>query len=128
VRQEKTHNLNQLRLKDGYTTLDLLDLMAADSALAAKISSLSPAALFDFLTPRASTSRVLIVSGLEVVLATWPAASPSMKQFAARLELWEKKPALVFVIQREPTLEKHTFTRYPQYRFVMDQTQTIVFT
>jgi hypothetical protein len=118
----------ELARQSGSDHLDLLDLLATDSALAAKIDGLSPASLFEFLASRGSAAKVLVASGLEVILATWRADSAAPKQFAGRLELWEKKPALLFVLQRDSTLQKHVFTRYPQYRFVMDQSDTVALT
>jgi len=108
--------------------LDLLDLLASDVALGEKVGSFSPASLFDFLAARGAAGKVLIVTGLEVVFATWADDATALRQFASRLELWEKKTPFLFVLQREPTLEKYAFTRYPQYCFVVDQTHTIAFT
>ena len=107
--------------------LDLLDLFLSDPPLAAKVGTFSPSSLFEFLGSRDCSAKVLIVTGVEVILATWPDDSAAMKQFASRLELWERQPALLFILQREPTIEKCSFTRYPQYRFVVDQTHTIAF-
>ena len=104
--------------------LDLLELFAQDAKLSSKIGQFLVPNLFDFLTNHGQAS-VLIVSGLEFLKATWVGQSNGIEQFTSRIENWSKKPCLLFVVQHDPTIANCKFARYPQYRFVVDQKETL---
>ena len=104
--------------------LDLLDELAgSDKAL--KMAGFSVEGLFKYLENRPPTP-VLVVSGIEFIKATW-AYNPrkTMAQFAQQVEMWSRKPALLFVTQYDSLLANAQFRRFPDLQFVVDQQNTI---
>jgi hypothetical protein len=129
-----THDYNgqntwgaELAKQTGADHIDLLDLFAGDAALAGKISSFSVSELFTFLIGKGN-SGVLIVTGLEFIKATWSGQPDATDQFATLLETWGKSPALLFVMQFDPTLAKRMFKRFPDKIFVVNQKDTLALT
>jgi hypothetical protein len=114
----------QLAARTGSEHLDLLTHFAEDSALAGDIETFSTGSLFDFLANRRA-SPVLIISGLEFLIATWAGQSDALEQFASRIEHWNKAPALLFVLQYDQTLATRRFGRHRQHTFVVDQNDTL---
>lgn len=108
----------------GANHLNLLDDMVAPEAHC-KIAEFSVDGLFKYLENR-SDAPVLVVSGIEFIKATW-AYNPrkTMDQFVQKVELWSKKPALLFVIQYDSFLAQTQFTRFKDLHFVVDQQNTI---
>jgi len=106
--------------------LNLLDELTKEKQLI-KMSTFSVDGLFKYFENKSSSS-LLIISGIEFIKATW-AFSPqrAMEQFARKVEMWNKKPALMFVMQYEPLLAQMQFTRFPELQFVIDQQNTIAF-
>jgi len=115
----------ELARQTGMAHIDLLDLFSENEEMGAKVSSFSIQDLFDFLQEQDEFS-VLIVSGIEFLKATWSAHSGSVEEFASRVESWEKSPALLFAMQFNSELAERKFTaRYRQYKFVVDQKDTL---
>lgn len=108
----------------GASHLNLLDEMVSPEARC-KIAEFSVDGLFKYLENRSDTP-VLVVSGIEFIKATW-AYNPrkTMDQFVKKVELWSKKPALLFVIQYDSFLAQTQFTRFKDLHFVVDQQNTI---
>ena len=108
----------------GVDHLNLLDELA-DADPTFKMAGLSVDGLFKYLENR-SESPLLIVSGLEFIKATW-AYNPrrTMGQLAQQVEMWSRKPALLFVTQYDTLLAKMKFSRFSNLRFVVDQQNTI---
>jgi len=104
--------------------LDLLDHFAQDRTLAGKITQFSVRYLFDFLKNR-SLAPVLIVSGIEFLTATWAGQPNAIEQFASRVETWNGKPCLLFVVQYDTTIATRRFGRHRQHTFVVDQADTL---
>lgn len=106
--------------------LNLLDEFTKENQLV-KMSTFSVEGLFNYLEKKSSSS-LLIISGIEFIKATW-AHSPkrAMDQFARKVEMWNKNPALLIVMQYEPILAQMQFNRFPDLQFVIDQQNTIAF-
>ena len=107
----------------GSEHIDLLELFANDADLSGRIAEFSASKLFAFLKNR-SKSPVLIVSGLEFLKATWSGLTNAVHEFASRLENWDQRPALLFVMQYDKSIAKYQFLRHRQYPFVVDQKET----
>jgi hypothetical protein len=96
----------------------------AETGQGCKMSSFTVDGLFKYLAAK-DNSAVLVVSGIEFIKATWAYNPRAMDQFAHQVELWSKKPALLFVMQYDPLLAAMQFTRFPNLQFVVDQQNTI---
>ena len=68
---------------------------------------------------------MLIVSGMEFLKATWSGQSNAVEEFASRVETWDQKPCLLFVLQYDKSIEAREFRRFPQYISVVDQKDTL---
>lgn len=106
--------------------LDLLDHLAGDEG-ANKLSLFSIEGLFNYLQT-VSDSKVLIVSGIEFLMATWSSSPNPIEKFASHIEMWSKQPALLFVTQFNNELASRKFNRFPDKLFVVDQQNTISLT
>ena len=104
--------------------IDLLTVFAEDEELSSGISQYLVPQLFSFLKSR-SQSPVLIVSGIEFIKAAWAGQANSAEQFASHVENWNQKPCLLFVIQYDKLIATRKFQRHRQYRFVVDQKETL---
>lgn len=104
--------------------LDLLELFAEDRTLGNRLGQFLIPGLFDFLKGR-SRASVLIVSGMEFLKATWTGQSNVTEQFASLVETWEQSPCLLFVLQYDQIIATREYRRYPQYKFVVDQKETL---
>ena len=113
----------ELVVKTGAYHFDLLDHFTSHPDLAENIGQFTIQNLFDLLSS-ISNQKVLIVTGLEFLLATWTGIPNAMVQFANQIEYWDKSPALLIVMQYDSALAARRFTRYPQYKFVVDQKET----
>ena len=117
----------ELANQTGAEHLDLLERAAADEELGNAISTISATDLLPWLQKQ-SQSKVLIVSGIEFLAATWASRATAMEQFASQIEMWSKTPALLIVMQHDSTLANREFTRFRQYTFVVDQKDTLALT
>jgi len=104
--------------------INLLDLFVKDTNLSNRIGELQVADLFALLKKLGNTP-VLIVSGLEFLKATWTSQSQVIEQFTSHVETWNQSPCLLFVIQYDPILATTEFRRYRQYKFIVDQKETL---
>jgi hypothetical protein len=117
----------ELARQTGSEHLDLLDCFAQDESLSARIGDFGVSTLFEFLKGK-SKSPVLIISGVEFLKATWGGQPTAMGEFGRRLETWNhKQPCLLFVMQYDTRLASRTSSRF-QYRFVVDQKETLALT
>lgn len=103
--------------------LHLLDEFAEDLNLANGISAFMVQDLFDFLKEQ-SEKKVLIVSGIEFLIATWSGQTRAISEFTSRIENWNSSPCLLFVVQYDKSIANTKFTRHRQYSFVVDQKET----
>lgn len=104
--------------------IDLLELFTKEEDIAKRIGDFLVPNLFDFLKNR-SKSRVLIISGMEFLKATWTGQPKNVEEFADRIKTWDKLPCLVFVMQYDKVLETYDFGRRFSYTFVIDQKETL---
>ena len=104
--------------------LDLLELFTQDEELSSKIGQFLVGSLFDFLKNHGQ-APVLVISGIEFLKATWAGQANAAEEFASRVEFWNQKPCLVFVLQHDKTIATHEFRRYSQYQFEVDQEETL---
>jgi len=107
--------------------IDLLERAASDEELGNAISTISATDLLPWLQKQ-SQAKVLVVSGIEFLTATWASRASAMEQFASQIEMWSKTPALLIVTQHDSTLANREFTRFRQYTFVVDQKDTLALT
>lgn len=114
----------ELSRRTGAEHVDLLDLFADNEELASNVSSFSVDGLFNLLQKQVE-SPVLIVTGIEFLKAAWSANANAVEQFAHRVETWEQLPAIIFVMQFDSELAKRKFKRFRQYKFVVDQKETL---
>ena len=103
--------------------LDLLEAFVANDDLSEKLVQFQPQELFNYLQ-ESSKAKLMIVSGMEFLKATWSAQASTLEQFASLVETWDKSPALCFVVQFDKALATRKFTRFRQHTFVIDQTET----
>ncbi len=104
--------------------IDLLEFFYQDKNFGQMVSQFHIPKLFDFLKNH-SQSSVLIISGMEFLKATWTGQSNMAEQFASRVETWNQKPCLLFVLQYDKTIANREFRRFRQYTFVVDQKETL---
>ena len=117
----------ELAKRAGAGHLHLLDTFANDEPLSENVGAFSVNDLFRFLTENCN-DPILIVSGLEFLKATWLGQASVLEQFARQVEMWDKKPALLFVMQYDRFLASLKFERFKQYPFVIDQRDTLALT
>ncbi|MBE9520533.1 MAG: hypothetical protein KAU41_07675 [Deltaproteobacteria bacterium] len=104
--------------------IDLLELFTQEKTLGDKVVQFLVPKLFDFLESR-SQAPVLIVSGMEFLKATWTGQSNAVKQFASRIQTWNKNPCLLFVLQYDKILATYDFGKRHQYTYIVDQRETL---
>jgi hypothetical protein len=103
--------------------LHLLDRFSEDLELAGNLSRFSIPHFFEFL-PKQCSGKVLIVSGMEFLKATWSGQASATQEIARRIQTWNRSPCLLFVLQFDEALASYDFgTRY-QYQFIVDQKET----
>lgn len=113
-----------LARKTGSEHLNLLELFADDKALGSRVGQFLVPELFKLLEGR-SKATVLIITGLEFLKATWSGQATMMDEFARQIETWHKDPCLLFCLQYDKNLATYKFKRFGQYRFVVDQKETL---
>jgi hypothetical protein len=117
----------ELARQAGAAHLHLLDVFANDEALAKNVGTFSINDLFRFLSESAK-SPVIVVSGLEFLMAMWASQANIVDQFARQIEMRDKSPSLLMVIQHHPPLAKWKFTRIKDQTFIVDQRDTLALT
>jgi len=104
--------------------LDLLELFNKDTKLSSKIGQFLVPNLFE-LFKNHNQASVLIISGIEFLKATWTGQSNAVEQFTSYVEIWHQNPCLFFVIQYDKIIATREYRRYRQYKFVVDQKETL---
>jgi len=117
----------ELARQSGADHLHLLDLFAGDAKLSESLGTFSVSNLLCLLTGRAQ-NPILVVSGLEFLKAAWSGQAGVPEAFARHVEMWDKKPALLFVMQQDRFLAAYSFDRFKQHRFTVDQRDTLALT
>ena len=103
--------------------IDLLEYFNSDQELTARIATFSISELFKFFTTF-KDSKVLIVTGLEFLRATWGSQSTALEPLAHQIENWESTPALLLVFQFDAGLARRKFARHPGQVFLVNQKET----
>ena len=114
----------ELARQTGSEHIDLLKLFIQEKILGDKVAQFLVPKLFDFLESR-SQAPVLIISGMEFLKATWTGQSNAVKQFASRIQTWNKNPCLLFVLQYDKILATYDFGKRHQYTYIVDQRETL---
>ncbi|PXF58777.1 MAG: hypothetical protein C4B58_05660 [Deltaproteobacteria bacterium] len=114
----------ELARQTGSEHIDLLKLFIQEKILGDKVAQFLVPKLFDFLESR-SQAPVLIISGMEFLKATWTGQSNAVKQFASRIQTWNKNPCLFFVLQYDKILATYDFGKRHQYIYIVDQRETL---
>lgn len=117
----------ELARQAGAAHLHLLDVFANDEALAENVGTFSINDLFRFLSESAK-SPIIVVTGLEFLMAMWAGQANVVEQFARQIEMRDKSPALLMVMQYHPPLAKWKFTRIKDRVFIVDQRDTLALT
>lgn len=104
--------------------VDVLTLFVSEEQLAEGLAPFTPERLFSLLKDRAEKD-VVVVSGMEFLKATWSGQPHASEEFARRMETWQAAPALCFVMQHDKAIAERPFRRFRQYKFVVDQKETI---
>ena len=117
----------QIAAAAGAVHFDVLDAFQADAALTGRLAGFSSD---DFLRlVAAQKSPLLIVSGLEFLLAAWLSqGSPKevKRQFCQQIELWDGRdnPAFLLVTQQDAVFAGYEPTRYKGSRIVIPLSET----
>jgi hypothetical protein len=114
----------ELARQAGAAHLHLLDVFAHDDTLSENVGTFAISDLFRFLKDHGD-NPILIVSGLEFLKSTWSGNADAPEQFARQVEMWDKKPALLFVMQYDRFVATRKFERFKQYPFIIDQRDTL---
>ena len=117
----------KLAQQSGADHLHLLDLFAGDAKLSESLGTFSVSDLFRLLAERGQ-NPILVVSGLEFLKAAWSGQTGIPEAFARHVEMWDKKPVLLFVMQHDRFLAAYSFNRFKQHRFTVDQRDTLALT
>lgn len=117
----------ELASQAGAPHIHLLDVFANDEALAGNVETFSINDFFSFLSEGAE-SPIIVVSGLEFLVAMWVGQAYFVEQFARQIEMRDKLPALLIVMQSYPPLAKWKFNRIKDHVFIVDQRDTFALT
>jgi hypothetical protein len=115
---------SELAMQSGVNHLHMLDLFSQDPNLNQNLSRFMVPVLFDFIHQK-NEQKVLIVSGIEFIKATWSGQPSAINEFANRVRAWNLTPTILFVVQHDPTLASYDFGRRYRYRFIVDQRDTL---
>lgn len=115
---------DKLAAKSDGMHLDLLDHFAKNTDLAAKTGMFDVDDLFDMLKAM-QDETLLVVTGIEFLRAIWMARSGTLETLAQRVEFWQDKPALIFVMQYETALAKRDFNKRFDGLFLVHQNDTL---
>ncbi len=114
----------ELARQTNFKHLDLLEHFTRNSDLCKNLFKFQVSMFFQFLT-NYSKHPMLIVSNIEFLKATWSGQENSIDEFTSRVENWATNPALLFVVQHDERIVNRDFRRFPQYRFVINQNETL---
>jgi NAD(P)H-hydrate repair Nnr-like enzyme with NAD(P)H-hydrate dehydratase domain len=114
----------ELAMQTGAEHLHMLDIFSENPELARNLSLLMVSGLFDFIHKQ-SKEKMAIVSGMEFIKSTWSGQPSAKIEFANRVQTWHHTPHILFVVQHDPVLASHDFGRRYNYRFIVDQKDTL---
>jgi len=113
----------------GATRFDVLDVFQADATLTERLSGFSSDQFFALVAAQ-KAQPLLIVSGLEFLLAAW-LSQDNPKEVKRRLchqiEMWEgrDKPPFLLVTQQDPVFAAYTPSRFTDGPLVIKLSQTL---
>lgn len=116
----------QIAAAVGAAHLDVLDRFQSDSSLVEQLAGFSADDLFKLLA--AQKSPLLIVSGIEFLLAAWISQGDPKQvklKLCQQIELWERAPAFLLVTQQDPVFADYQPTRHRGSRIVIQLSQTL---
>jgi hypothetical protein len=116
----------QIATAIGATHLDLLDRFQSDAALTAQLPSFSTDDLFKLLA--AEKTKILVMSGIEFLLAVWISqddAKTVKLKICQAVELWERTPALLLVVQPDSVFAEYQPTRHKGSQVIIQLSQTL---
>jgi len=119
----------QLAAAIGVAHLDLLDRFQADVGLSDRLTSFSMTDFFAFMADQRA-ERLLIVSGIEFLLAEWLCqGEPKQvkRDFCGRIEMWDDRSTAAFLLvaQHDPVFAGYQPTRYRGSQIVIQLSQTL---
>lgn len=97
----------------GAAHLDLLSHFQQNPDLSSRVADFGPRELLD-LCKAFHPKGILVVSGLEVLRATWQARPGLDEDLAKALEFWVGPPALVLVLAEDRFFRDRDFSRMRQ--------------
>jgi len=114
----------ELATQTGAEHLPLLDIFSDHPELAGNLSRFMVSGLFDFIH-RQSKAKIAIVSGMEFIKSTWIGQPSARPEFANCVQTWDRTSHILFVVQHDPVLASHDFGRRYNYRFIVDQKDSL---
>ena len=118
-------NAEQIAVAIGAIHLDLLDRFQADASLVDQLAGFSSEHLFKLIA--AEKSPLLVVSGLEFLLAAWITQGDAKQvklKLCQQIELWESDPAFLLVLQQDTVFADYQPTRHRGGQIVIQLSQT----
>ncbi|MBV8278871.1 MAG: hypothetical protein JO170_26920 [Verrucomicrobia bacterium] len=115
----------------GATHFDVLDAFQVDGTLSERFASFSSVEFFALVAAQ-KAEPLLIVSGLEFLLAAWLSQDDQnevKRRFCHQIEMWEgrhKQPFLL-VTHRDPVFAAYTPARFTDGPLVIKLSQTLSF-
>jgi hypothetical protein len=113
----------------GAPHFDVLDRFHADTTLADRLGGFSADDLFKLIA--AQKSKLLVVSGIEFLLAAWLAqgdAKQVKRSLCQQIELWERAPAFLLVTQHDPVFAAYQPARHTGSQVIIELSQTLSLT
>jgi hypothetical protein len=120
----------QVAVALGVPHMNVLDRFRADDKLVDQIAGFSPADFFRLIA-REKSSSLLVISGLEFLLATWLAQGDAKQvklNFCQQVELWSQKPAFLLVTQQDPVFAAYQPTRHTGSQVIIEFSKTLALT
>ena len=104
--------------------INVLEQFYADQGLIDRLRTLLVQDFFEYLQHQ-SDNRLLIVSGIEFLMAMWASQADYVEQFAGMLEKWDQKPALLVVMQYNKKIDQYNFSRrFGDTTYIVDRRET----
>lgn len=125
--QAQQEHASQIAAATGALHLDVLDLFQSDAALTARLGEFAIDDLLKLLASYRDDYELLVVSGIEFLMAIWfSQGDPRQvkRDLCQRLELWERKPALLLLTLHDSTIASYQPTRHTAGALVLELSQT----
>lgn len=125
--QAQQEHAARIATATGGLHLDVLDLFQADAALAARLGGFDIDDLLGLLASHHNGHELLVVTGTEFLMATWfSQRDPRQvkRELCQRLELWERKPALLLLTLHDSTIATYQPSRHTAGAMVLELSQT----